>query len=347
MWGILIEDLEMPLAIPITRGGGVGNQPDFTGKSGDPPGLNSRPPIHNLFIELGQSSGDYGEKKSSAIKRKAHLGADHGALCNTRRALYQKPGLSAIFLEAHATNHPSILVDSGSVIRLKILILFDSRLKILKVEILVEWWTISIEQLSCGKCPEHVCQQMKDFMLKKAKAKQAYDPLVDGYDLDNEEDEECVVTKACREIGKWFYDAGIPFHAATYDSFQIMLEVVAQFGPGFQAPSMHELRVPLLTTEVEETKTEMESHKKEWAIKGCSILSDGWRDCTGQKDIFNFLVNSPKGSVFVKSMDVSKITKDAHQLLAMLEEMVDEIGEENVVKVATDNASNYKLAGNL
>jgi len=29
----------------------------------------------------------------------------------------------------------------------------------------------------------------------------------------------------------------------------------------------------------------------------------------------------------------------------MLEEMVDEVGEENVVQVVTDNASNYKLAG--
>lgn len=151
--------------------------------------------------------------------------------------------------------------------------------------------------------------------------------------------------KVCREIGRWFYDAGIPFHAATYDSFKIMLEAVAQFGPGFQAPSMHELRVPLLKKEVEETKMEIENHKKEWASKGCSILSDGWRDSTVQKDIINFLVNSPTGSVFMKSIDVSTVTKDAHTLCDMLENLVDEIGEENVVQVVTDNASNYVKAG--
>ncbi|XP_035841277.1 uncharacterized protein LOC118488172 [Helianthus annuus] len=133
------------------------------------------------------------------------------------------------------------------------------------------------------------------------------------------------------EIARWFYDAGIPFHGATYDSFHIMLEAVAQFGPGFRVPTMYELRVPLLTKEVEDTKLEIDNHKKEWAAKGCSILSDGWRDSTVQKDIINFLVNSPKGSVFVKSIDVSEITKDADQLLGMLEEMVDEVGEENVV----------------
>ncbi|XP_035845963.1 uncharacterized protein LOC110944107 [Helianthus annuus] len=239
---------------------------------------------------------------------------------------------------------------------------------------------------SCGRCPENVPQEMKDFMLKKAKGKQSYDPMVDDYDFGDEEDEECVVTKVkrtsgssqanapksqdilkgrkggkqqtineickkelrdkvCIEIARWFYDAGIPFHEATYGSFHIILEVVAQFGPGFRAPTMYELRVPLLTKEVEDTKLEINNHKKEWAAKGCSILSDGWRDSTIQKDIINFLVNSPKGSVFVKSIDVSEITKDAHQLLGMLEEMVDEVGEENVVQEVTDNASNYKSEG--
>ncbi|KAD4385221.1 hypothetical protein E3N88_25389 [Mikania micrantha] len=41
------------------------NQPGFTWKSGNPPGFNSRPPMQNLFREPGQSSGGYGEKKST------------------------------------------------------------------------------------------------------------------------------------------------------------------------------------------------------------------------------------------------------------------------------------------
>ncbi|XP_039001335.1 uncharacterized protein LOC120127510 [Hibiscus syriacus] len=90
------------------------------------------------------------------------------------------------------------------------------------------------------------------------------------------------------------------------------MEAVAQFGPGFKPPSMHELRVPLLKNE---------------------------------KDIVNFLVNSPKGSVFLKSLDVSKIKKDANTLFKMLDYMVEKIGEENVVQVVTDNASNYVKAG--
>ncbi|CAM8979646.1 unnamed protein product [Rhodiola kirilowii] len=114
-----------------------------------------------------------------------------------------------------------------------------------------------------------------------------------------------------------------------------------------KGPSMYELRVPLLKNEVEETHKLMEDHKKEWAVKGCSIISDGWRDSVVNKDIVNFLVNSPKGSMFVKSMDVSEIVKDATLLFQLLDNMVEEIGETNVIQVVTDNASNYVKAGKL
>ncbi|XP_039020742.1 uncharacterized protein LOC120152615 [Hibiscus syriacus] len=139
---------------------------------------------------------------------------------------------------------------------------------------------------------------------------------------------------------------GISFNAATYESFQIMIEAIGQFGPGMKAPSMYELRVPILNKEVEEVQNQIVENKKEWAEKGCSILSDGWRDSVVQKDI-NFLVNSPKGSVFVKSHDVSDVSKDADLLFHVLDKMVEEVGEENVVQVVTDNASAYVKAGKL
>ena len=75
------------------------------------------------------------------------------------------------------------------------------------------------------------------------------------------------------------------------------------------------------------------------------ILSDGWRDSVVQKDIINFMVNSPKGSVFIKSMDVSDVSKDGTLLFTILDKMVEEVGEANVVQVITDNASAYVKAG--
>ncbi|XP_021836188.2 uncharacterized protein [Spinacia oleracea] len=151
--------------------------------------------------------------------------------------------------------------------------------------------------------------------------------------------------KTCRHIARWFYDAGIAFNAVNYESFGVMIEAIGQYGPGLKPPSMYELRVHLLNKEVEDTNKQMEEHKKELATKGSSILSDGWRDSVAQKDIVNFLVNSPRGSIFIKSMDVSEVVKDATLLFQMLDDMVEEVGEANVIQVVTDNASNYVKAG--
>lgn len=153
--------------------------------------------------------------------------------------------------------------------------------------------------------------------------------------------------KTCAGIARWFYDAGIAFNAVTYDSFKEMTHLIAQYGMGLKPPSMHELRVPLLQREVAETHTMLLQHKNEWASKGCSLMSDGWRDSVVQKDIVNFLVNSPKGSVFMKSKEVSEVVKDATLLFKLLDEMVEEVGEKNVVQVITDNASNYVKAGKI
>ncbi|KAI7752799.1 hypothetical protein M8C21_021751, partial [Ambrosia artemisiifolia] len=153
--------------------------------------------------------------------------------------------------------------------------------------------------------------------------------------------------KACIEIAKWFYDAGIPSNAATYDSFNTMIEAIGQIGPGMKPPTMYELGVPLLNEQVKEVDNQVNEHKKEWANKGCSILCDGWHDSVLKKDIINFMVNSPKGSVFIKSIDVSNVSTDASVLFKILDAMVEEVGEDNVIQVVTDNDPAYVEAGKI
>ncbi|KAJ9561061.1 LOW QUALITY PROTEIN: hypothetical protein OSB04_006221 [Centaurea solstitialis] len=125
--------------------------------------------------------------------------------------------------------------------------------------------------------------------------------------------------KACTELANWFYDAGLAFNAANYSSFKTTMELVARCGSGFNPPSYHEIRVPYLTKAVKSTEEMVvEIHQPQWAKYGCTIMSDGWRDSVIQKDIINFLVNSPKESVFIKSIDASDIVKNVEQLLMML-----------------------------
>jgi len=78
-------------------------------------------------------------------------------------------------------------------------------------------------------------------------------------------------------------------------------------------------------------------------------MSDGWTD-KKRRCICNFLVNSPKGIVFfffLSSVDTSNMSKTADKVFEMLDAIVERIGEENVVQVVTDNAANYKAAGQL
>ena len=52
-------------------------------------------------------------------------------------------------------------------------------------------------------------------------------------------------------------------------------------------------------------------------------------------------VNSPQASVFIRSMDISDVVKDANLLFKILDDLVEEVQEENVVQVVTDNAFKY------
>ena len=80
----------------------------------------------------------------------------------------------------------------------------------------------------------------------------------------------------------------------------------------------------------------LESYKIEWKKTGCTLMSDGWTDAK-YRSITNFLVNSPRGTVFLKSIDTSGISKNADNLFELLDSMVDDIGEENVIQVATNS----------
>jgi Protein of unknown function (DUF 659) len=90
----------------------------------------------------------------------------------------------------------------------------------------------------------------------------------------------------------------------------------------------------------------LERYKKEWSKTGCTLMSDGWTDGKG-RSITNFLVNSPMGTVFLKSIDSSSYFKDASKLFFLIDGVIDEIGEENIVQVVTDSASTYVSAGKL
>lgn len=150
--------------------------------------------------------------------------------------------------------------------------------------------------------------------------------------------------RACKDIAKWMYDAAISFNAVKYPSFSVMIESIGQFGAGMKPPSYHEVRVPLLNDEVTDVKNMMKSYENEWRLYGCSIMADGWTD-KKQRTLINFLVNSPKGTFFLESVDASDYAKTGEKMFELLDRVVERVGEANVIQVVTDSASNNVLAG--
>ncbi|CAN1125328.1 hypothetical protein LINPERPRIM_LOCUS31624 [Linum perenne] len=59
----------------------------------------------------------------------------------------------------------------------------------------------------------------------------------------------------------------------------------------------------------------------------------------------NLLHSSPKGTVFIESLDTSHYSKNTQKAFEMLDEVVEKVGEENVLQIITDNASTYKAVG--
>jgi Protein of unknown function (DUF 659) len=75
-------------------------------------------------------------------------------------------------------------------------------------------------------------------------------------------------------------------------------------------------------------------------------MSDGWTDENGMYNT-NFLVNSSMRTIFLNSIDSSSYFKDVSKLFSLIDDMIDKIGEENVVQVVADSSSAYVSAGKL
>ena len=126
-----------------------------------------------------------------------------------------------------------------------------------------------------------------------------------------------------------------------------MLELVASHGKGFKQPSYHEIRVKYLKQQVENINDNLEEHRRNWKKIGCSIMTDALTD--RRRTILNFLLNSPKGIVFLKYIDASEICKTSKAIFKMMDEVVAKVREEAIFKMIGEvvEEANYKAAGDL
>ncbi|KAF1863216.1 hypothetical protein Lal_00014675 [Lupinus albus] len=152
------------------------------------------------------------------------------------------------------------------------------------------------------------------------------------------------IHKADLAIARFFYDCCIPFNCSNSVYYQPMINAIAAIGPGYKGPTYYAIRSNLLHEMKKEVELLVENFRSFWKETGCTIMADGWQD-QRNRQLINFLVYSPKGISFIRSVDASDIVKDARTLCNLFIELVEFVGVTNVVHLVTDNAANYKAAG--
>ncbi|XP_049936976.1 uncharacterized protein LOC126410646 [Nymphaea colorata] len=85
-----------------------------------------------------------------------------------------------------------------------------------------------------------------------------------------------IIEAADETIGRWFYDASIPFNGANSYHYQPIADAIASVGRGYKMPSFHKLRGKILNNIVRDVKTYCDELKLSWKATGCSVMADGW-----------------------------------------------------------------------
>lgn len=147
-------------------------------------------------------------------------------------------------------------------------------------------------------------------------------------------------------ICKFFYHAGVPVHASNSPYFHKMLELVGQYGQDLVGPPSRLMSGRFLQEEITTIKNQLAEYKASWAITGCSVMAESWKDTQG-RTLINFLVSCPHGVYFISSVDATDVVEDATCLFKLLDKVVEEMGEENVVQVITESTPSYRAAGKM
>ncbi|KAL2902902.1 Trigger factor [Bienertia sinuspersici] len=94
------------------------------------------------------------------------------------------------------------------------------------------------------------------------------------------------------------------------------------------------------SSKYEELQSWVEKMKQSWALTGCSLILDVWVvDDIKNGTLMDVIVDSPVGSVFLKSLDVSVAVDNAEALELVIEGLIHELGAHNVLQIISSTSS--------
>jgi hypothetical protein len=125
-----------------------------------------------------------------------------------------------------------------------------------------------------------------------------------------------------------------------------MCDAITIVDPRYKCHTYEELQGTILQEEKNDINTRLEDLKKSREAIGLTMMSNSWMDRKG-RTLINFLVQCPRETMFIKSIDASTHNKDATLLCELLDGFIQEIGLQQVVQIITNNATNYVVVDKL
>ena len=75
-------------------------------------------------------------------------------------------------------------------------------------------------------------------------------------------------------------------------------------------------------------------------------MCGGWSSRT-RKPIINFMVYYNRSIIYFSLVDTTNIPKTTDYIFSLMDKIVEEVGEENIIQVVTDNEASFKAIGML
>ncbi|MCL7038923.1 hypothetical protein MKW94_016330 [Papaver nudicaule] len=187
---------------------------------------------------------------------------------------------------------------------------------------------------ACDEVPEDVKVQMRNSLQMKKEVRRCLRKEISSSDdspgkNDNHVESSQPYMLRKRKHGtikEFFIENGIAFSAANSSTFKKMIHALVGGGSkAYRVPSYDDLNGWILDGELKAMREHVREVVCFWRSTGCSILLDGWTDEIGRYMI-NFVVDSPRGPIFMKSDSIG----DIDAMISSLRGVIEEVGVQNV-----------------
>lgn len=148
-------------------------------------------------------------------------------------------------------------------------------------------------------------------------------------------------------LAKAIYFTGGSLAMVNHEEWKTAWKKIGEYGPTFTPPTYHHMRNQLLDKCYTNTQQDVERLIiNAMDQSGCTIVSDGWSNVQ-RRPLINIMVVSPRGECFIKAVDSAGEIKSGFYIASIISDVINEIGEKNVIQVVMDNAANCRAAGRI